>query len=351
MPPAPMHTMPTSTPMHEKGSGEETNMKKKGPPKPMHQQAPPGLPPPPQQQQQGNAKTNAHKNANKNPNKNKSNKKMPPKPMHEITKSTRSMDIDSATKSARGKKGKLDQEKSPPHPSSHDPKPKPAARHPSAAPTNMFDVNLPSDPNYGSGQTINIVHVAEKPSIASSIAKALSSRGAHNYSDHKGIGTPVHEFTAVNPVFKFASRAAETCHKVTSVTGHVYNVDFGAKYQSWDSVDPQELYTAPIVRKPSKGSIVRHLETVGKGADFVVLWMDCDREGENINFEVLGIVMPVMKNGGKNDRTFARVYRAHFSAISEGDILKAYGALGKPDQHQSQAVDARQELDLKIGVR
>ena len=215
----------------------------------------------------------------------------------------------------------------------------------------MFDVNLPSDPNYGSGSTITILHVAEKPSIASSVAKALSSRGAQNFNDYKGIGTPVHEFTSVNPAFTFAPRAARTFHRVTSVTGHVYNVDFGAKYQSWDSVDPQELYSAPIVRKPCRGSMVKHLETAGKGCDFVVLWMDCDREGENINFEVLGIVMPVMKNGGKNDRTFARVYRAHFSAISEGDILKAYGKLGKPDQCQSQAVDARQELDLKIGVR
>jgi DNA topoisomerase-3 len=55
-----------------------------------------------------------------------------------------------------------------------------------------------------------------------------------------------------------------------------------------------------------------------------------------------------MQNGGA--RAFERVFRAHFSAISVSDILKAYGALGKPDQHASHAVDARQELDLKIGV-
>jgi DNA topoisomerase-3 len=77
--------------------------------------------------------------------------------------------------------------------------------------------------------------------------------------------------------------------------------------------------------------------------------MDCDREGENINFEVLDCCMHLMKAGG-SDSNYDRVYRAFFSAINPSDIKKAYQALGKPDKNRALSVDARQELDLKIGV-
>ena len=73
------------------------------------------------------------------------------------------------------------------------------------------------------------------------------------------------------------------------------------------------------------------------------------REGENINFEVLDCCMHLMK-GGTGIANFDRVYRAYFSAINPSDIQKAYQTLGKPDKYQAMSVDARQELDLKIGV-
>ena len=138
-------------------------------------------------------------------------------------------------------------------------------------------------------------------------------------------------------------------HKVTSVAGHVFSVDFPQEFHSWDSVDPAELFKAPIKRKPCQGSVVKHLATESKGVDFIVLWMDCDREGENINFEVLDVCMHLMKGGG-GVAHYDRVYRAYFSAINPSDIMKAYNALGKPDKNQALSVDARQELDLKVGV-
>ncbi|GAX14392.1 DNA topoisomerase III [Fistulifera solaris] len=200
-----------------------------------------------------------------------------------------------------------------------------------------------SDINYGKGQSISILHVAEKPSIAQAIAHGLCHGSPHTHRSK----LPVHEFTG--PVFPKAPQAASCKHKVTSVAGHVFSVDFPQQYQSWDSVDPSELFDAPVDKKPCQGSVVRHLKEQSAGVDFIVLWMDCDREGENINFEVLDCCMDLMKksNTGTN---YDRVYRAYFSAINASDIQKAYQALGKPDRNQALSVDARQELDLKVGV-
>ena len=123
--------------------------------------------------------------------------------------------------------------------------------------------------------------VAEKPSIATSIAHALS-RGK---VDRSGKGSPpVYEFDGT-----FMNRSVTM--RITSVTGHVFSTDFPPKYQHWDSVDPIDLFNAPIVSVSEKGGIVKHLERESKGADYLVLWLDCDREGENICFEVSAIVV------------------------------------------------------------
>ena len=158
--------------------------------------------------------------------------------------------------------------------------------------------------------------------IAEAIAKGLCN-GDRNVNKKV---MPVHSFT--NPSFPKAPHASKVQHKVTSVAGHVFSVDFPQEYQSWESVDPGELFHAPIKRKPCKGSIVSHLQNEAKGVDFIVLWMDCDREGENINFEVLDCCMHCMRGGG-GVAHYDRVYRAYFSAINPSDILKAYNSLGK----------------------
>ena len=43
-------------------------------------------------------------------------------------------------------------------------------------------------------------------------------------------------------------------------------------------------------------------------------------------------------------------YRANFSALTNQELSYAYNNLGHPDKYQAMSVDARQELDLKIGV-
>lgn len=51
------------------------------------------------------------------------------------------------------------------------------------------------------------------------------------------------------------------------------------------------------------------LEEEARKCEWLVLWLDCDREGENIAFEVIEVC-----TGAKNN---LNIYRAHFSALIE----------------------------------
>uniref|UniRef100_A0A8C1VKJ1 DNA topoisomerase n=1 Tax=Cyprinus carpio TaxID=7962 RepID=A0A8C1VKJ1_CYPCA len=151
--------------------------------------------------------------------------------------------------------------------------------------------------------------VAEKPSLAQSIAKILSKGSC---SSRKGLNgaCSVHEYTG-------SFMGQNVRFKMTSVCGHVMSLDFIGKYF-----------------------------VEAKGCDYVVLWLDCDKEGENICFEVLDAIQPLMNKSYGNDRT---VYRAKFSSITDTDICNAMNQLGEPNRNEALSVDARQELDLRIG--
>ena len=182
-----------------------------------------------------------------------------------------------------------------------------------------------------------VVCVAEKPSLALSIASFLSD-GKH--VTRRG-NLDVHEFARLHD-------GALCDFRVTAVTGHVLSIDFPARFQSWD-VDPSSLFDAPVVKKEaSRGSrVVEHLEREARGAARLILWLDCDREGENICFEVMDACVPVMR---PVKRFTPPVRRAKFSAVTKPSVEAAMRNLGDPDVRQARAVDARQELDLKIGV-
>lgn len=133
---------------------------------------------------------------------------------------------------------------------------------------------------------------------------------------------------------------------MTSVCGHVFSLDFPAKYNNWDKVEPVELFGCSTEKKEAtaKLKMPAFLKAEAKGAEYLVLWLDCDKEGENICFEVMDSVLPSMRTRGDQN-----VYRAKFSSITDRDIKEAMNNLGRPDENKSKSVDARQELDLRIG--
>ncbi|XP_039627490.1 DNA topoisomerase 3-beta-1 isoform X1 [Polypterus senegalus] len=183
--------------------------------------------------------------------------------------------------------------------------------------------------------------VAEKPSLAQSIAKILSRGSCTSRKGFNG-ACSIHEYNG-----GFSGQNVR--FKMTSVCGHVMTLDFIGKYNNWDKVDPAELFSkAPTEKKEAnpKLNMVKFLQAEARGCDYVVLWLDCDKEGENICFEVLEAIMPVLNKSYANEKT---IFRAKFSSITDTDICNAMNRLGEPNRNEALSVDARQELDLRIG--
>ena len=51
---------------------------------------------------------------------------------------------------------------------------------------------------------------------------------------------------------------------MTSVVGHVFNLDFAPEYQNWEKTDCVDLFAAKTIHKEASGGVIRHLRDVGK---------------------------------------------------------------------------------------
>ncbi|XP_070567600.1 DNA topoisomerase 3-beta-1-like [Ptychodera flava] len=185
-----------------------------------------------------------------------------------------------------------------------------------------------------------VLMVAEKPQLAHSLAKILSNGRMNSRKGFNG-ACSIHEYTG-----QFLGEPAK--FKMTSVCGHVMGLDFPSKYNNWDKVDPAELFAAPTRKVEAQQGLhmPKFLSSEAKYVDALVLWLDCDKEGENICFEVIDCVLESMNRSRGREQT---IFRAKFSAITEKDIKAAMNKLVEPNKNEALSVDARQELDLRIG--
>ncbi|XP_013416438.1 DNA topoisomerase 3-alpha-like [Lingula anatina] len=187
-----------------------------------------------------------------------------------------------------------------------------------------------------STKMVRVLSVAEKNDAAKSLAEILS-RG--RYRRREGL-------SRFNKLYEFETNILNmNCTMtMTSVSGHLMNFDFTGQYKKWQSCTPQSLFDAPVEKCCPENfvDIKRTLEKEVRGCNTLIIWTDGDREGENIGFEIINVCRQAKPN--------IRVLRARFSEITPQAITRACQNLMEPDQNVSDAVDVRQELDLRIGA-
>lgn len=165
------------------------------------------------------------------------------------------------------------------------------------------------------------MNIAEKPSIARLIAYHLSDKSFDKLPSK----------SKYNPTFSFNLEFEEEEVEmiVTSVTGHVTNLKFKDEFKNWAEVNPKDLLSSAGIEEvvdESKKAVVENLKEYSQDIDDVVLWLDCDKEGEAISYEVLDVCNEANQNGFE-------VHRAKFSAATKRDIVNAFGNLEKPNEN------------------
>lgn len=214
-------------------------------------------------------------------------------------------------------------------------------------------------------QDIIVLNVAEKPSVARALAGVFSrmpqsrdkgmQREAAQIFTHENVSFP-HLFTQANQPQHFNSNTTQTPQPApgrpvphtmitTSVRGHLASMEFGPQY-GWSRCDPIALFDAPIetMYKDDMQPLYNMLTRLSKNVQAVILWLDCDREGEAIAAEVQQVCLE------SNPRLQPRIYRARFSTVMDAEIRRALFAVTRLNDAFVQAVQARSQLDLRVGA-
>ncbi|KAK9478247.1 DNA topoisomerase [Lipomyces japonicus] len=185
---------------------------------------------------------------------------------------------------------------------------------------------------------MRVLCVAEKPSIAKSVANILGG-GRVDVRNTDDVYTKNYDF-----VFRFPPPWGEAEVVMTAVRGHLTKADFPAKFKQWSSVAPAQLFHERIVVDVHEDNkkIANNIRKEARHANFLMIWTDCDREGEHIGMEIVKIA----REGNRN----IQVKRARFSHLERQHIISAASNPNEMDLRQASAVDARIEIDLRLGA-
>ncbi|KAF6837346.1 DNA topoisomerase [Colletotrichum plurivorum] len=184
---------------------------------------------------------------------------------------------------------------------------------------------------------MRVLCVAEKPSISKAVAGHLAG-GSPTVNNTRSQYIKNYGFD-----FNFGPPWNDCNVTMTAVLGHLTGLEFTEANKRWEHPPPESLFTAPVVTvvPQDKKTVAENIERQARFCQLLIIWTDCDREGEHIGKEIV--------NAARKGNERIQVKRATFSNIERAHILSAARRLADLDQKQVDAVDARIELDLRIG--
>jgi DNA topoisomerase I len=172
--------------------------------------------------------------------------------------------------------------------------------------------------------------ISEKANAAKKISQFLAE-GSVKEGKHRSV--PHHTFTW----------KGEECVSV-GLKGHVLNPEYPEEYSNWQKVEPSELIDAEILKSVSEKGVANAVRSLAKKADRVVIATDFDREGELIGVEALSLAFEA------NPKLVDHVERARFSALTKGEVTRAFENLVEVSRELANAGEARQDIDLIWGA-
>ena len=139
-------------------------------------------------------------------------------------------------------------------------------------------------------------------------------------------------------VIKFEAGGDE--YTVVSLRGHILELDYPEEYNDWGGISPVDMVYAEPIKKVKVKSILNKIGELAKTSDEIIIATDFDREGELIGMETVTAV----------NADLSKVKRAKFSALTKGEVEKAFSELTEPDRKLADAAEARQIIDLSWGA-
>ncbi|MBA4370353.1 MAG: DNA topoisomerase [Coriobacteriaceae bacterium] len=124
--------------------------------------------------------------------------------------------------------------------------------------------------------------------------------------------------------------------------GHIMKVDFPEEFGKWKLDQVRDLVMAPVLKLDAEKGIIQSLRSLAKKADSVIIATDFDREGELIGADARDIVLSANPS--------LPVSRVRFSAITKGEIERAFAEPDVISDALAQAGETRQDIDLIWGA-